>query len=186
MGQRQFIIYKIKQENPQNKCEKVCWYWQKDGCNKGENCWHKHPKLCETQLKFGECKVKNKPCENYHTVICRNNMRRERCEYGSRCRFRHINKEENLSRERYNERNANGNFNRNHQYNEQHHINQQRNDNWNRSDNKWKQENYITNNHDNANHQTFLGSYPKQWEVYRQMEMMMGNMMEEMAKRMYR
>ena len=173
-----------KQENPQNKREKVCWYWQKDRCNKGESCWYKHPKLCETQLKFGECKVKNKPCEDYHTAICRNNMRRERCEYGSRCRFRHINKEENLIRERYNERNSNEYSNRNPQYIEHHSINQQRNDNWNRNDNKWKQDNYTRNEHNNANHQSFLGSYPKQWDVYRQMEMMMGNVMEEMAKRM--
>ena len=111
-------------------------------------------------------------------------MNREKYEYGSRCRFRHINNEENLIRERYNERNSNEYSNRNPQYIEHNSINQQRNDNWNRNDNKWKQDNYTRNEHNNANHQSFLGRYPKQWDVYRQMEMMMGNVMEEMAKRM--
>ena len=69
-------------------------------------------------------------------------MRRERCEYGNRCRFRHINKEEeNVDKHRYNERKTNEQIHRNHQYNEHHHVNQLRNANWNQSDNKWKQRN---------------------------------------------
>ena len=159
-------------ENPQTKRGKICWYWIKDKCNKGEHCWFKHPKLCETHLKFGECRAEIKPCNNYHTIVCRNNMRRERCEYGNRCRFRHINKEENVDKHRYNERKTNEQIHRNHQYNEHHHVNQLRNANWNQSDNKWKQRNERTyrDNYWNHNKQWNPSARNNEYNPYNQMQ----------------
>ena len=159
-------------ENLQTKRGKICRYWVKDNCKKGEHCWFKHPKLCETHLKFGECRAETKPCENYHTIICRKNMRREKCEYGSRCRFRHINKEENIDRRRYNERKTNEYNHRNHHYNEHHNVNRQRNVNWNRSDIKLKQMNERTSKDDywNTNQQWEHSARHNNYNPYNQMQ----------------
>ena len=143
-------------ENQKTTPGKICRYWIKYHCNKGEHCWFKHPKLCETHLKFGECRAEIKPCENYHTTICRNNMRRERCEYGSRCRFRHINKEEIVDRHRYNERKTNEYIQRNPHYNEHHHdTNHQQNANRNQNYLKLKEinERLYKDNYWNTNQQ---------------------------------
>ena len=99
-----------RHEHPQTIPERICKYWQKDRCNKGNNCWFKHPKLCEKHVEFGYCKADNIPCQFYHPVICRKNMRKERCNYGNRCRFRHINKDENINIEIPKTQNKNSNY----------------------------------------------------------------------------
>ena len=78
-------------------------------------------------------------------------MRREKCEYGSRCRFRHINKEENIDRRRYNERKTNEYNHRNHHYNEHHNVNRQRNVNWNWNTNQQWEHSARHNNYNPYN-----------------------------------
>ena len=74
--------------------ERICHYWRKNICKKGSKCLFKHPELCETQIKTGKYQdYFTNICNKYHPMICLNNMRKEPCKYGERCKFRHINKE---------------------------------------------------------------------------------------------
>ncbi|CAL4230194.1 unnamed protein product [Meganyctiphanes norvegica] len=158
-------------ETNQMESEQICHYWRKYRCKKGNKCLFNHPKLCESHIKTGECREVKKTCGNYHPIICRNNLRNEKCNYGDRCKFRHINREdnrENLSnyyvsedrnrnwqnrnrgKERYNEGNL--------MYSESHNqIGQQYND-WSNGENYWYKDDYSNSDryeNENTIHQTF-------------------------------
>ncbi|CAL4088181.1 unnamed protein product, partial [Meganyctiphanes norvegica] len=91
-------------ETNQMESEKICHYWRKYRCKKGNKCLFNHPKLCESHIKTGECREVKKQCGNYHPIICRNNLRNEKCNYGDRCKFRHINREDNREYDELNQK----------------------------------------------------------------------------------
>ena len=50
-------------ETNQMESEKICHYWRKYRCNKGNKCLFKHPKLYESHIKTGECREVKKHVE---------------------------------------------------------------------------------------------------------------------------
>ena len=81
-------------ENNPTENERICHYWRRNRCKKGDKCLFKHPELCEAQIKTGKCQdYFTNICMKYHPIICLKNMKKESCKYGERCWFRHINKE---------------------------------------------------------------------------------------------
>ncbi|CAL4105091.1 unnamed protein product, partial [Meganyctiphanes norvegica] len=75
-----------------------------------KKCWFKHLKLCETHVKFRDCNAESTLCPFYHSVICRNNMRMERCNYGNIYKFSHINKNESINIENLTRQKRNRNY----------------------------------------------------------------------------
>ena len=63
---------KVKYENPIEKInenesrkgeiyksDRVCRFWSKGNCKKGNECWYRHPALCVSYVRSGECVSRN-------------------------------------------------------------------------------------------------------------------------------
>ena len=161
--------------------KKTCWFWANRICKFENKCRDEHPEKCKKMLETGRCA--DNRCKLIHPKICRGVFFEGYCSRKN-CRYVHptniVNRYVSRGSHSTNNRNNNNNNLQFHNPNKNQPGWTQRNQNQNPfNNNPWNQTG-------ERNSPPFLEQWPTPWESRKPMQLLIGNIVEEITSFMRR